>query len=66
MRKELITAIPPDEIELILKKSGAEVELIISEAKPFHGMPRYRVLLEGADEEIEKFMDVLRLARAGG
>lgn len=66
MRKELITAIPPDEIELILKKSGAKVELVISEAESFHGMPRYRVLLKGTDEEIEKFMDVLRLARAGG
>ncbi|NJE04662.1 TIGR04140 family protein [Thermococcus sp. M36] len=66
MRRELITAIPPAEIGAILEKSGAEVKIEIGEAEPFHGMPRYRLTIEGTEEEIERFMETLRLARAGG
>ncbi|NJE07676.1 TIGR04140 family protein [Thermococcus sp. M39] len=62
----IITAIPPEELEIILKKSNAAVRLEIREAEPFHGMPRYEVIIKGDKEEIEKFMKALRLARAGG
>lgn len=63
---KIITPIPPEELEIILKKSNTAVRLEIKEAEPFHGMPRYEVIIEGDKEEIEKFMEKLRLARAGG
>ncbi len=66
MRLEVITAIPPEEIREIARKSGAEVNLEFGNAEPFHGMPRYRVVVEGREEDIRKFMEKLRLARAGG
>ncbi|WP_457753990.1 TIGR04140 family protein [Thermococcus sp.] len=62
----IITPIPPEELKVILKKSNAAVRLEIKEAKPFHGMPRYEVIISGNKEEVEKFMEKLRLARAGG
>ncbi|AHF80119.1 TIGR04140 family protein [Thermococcus paralvinellae] len=62
----IITSIPPEDLEIILKKSNASVRLEIREAEPFHGMPRYEVIIEGDKKEIEKFMEKLRLARAGG
>ncbi|ASJ12593.1 TIGR04140 family protein [Thermococcus thioreducens] len=66
MRRELITAIPPGELREILGKSKAGVSISVEEAEPFHGMPRYRLTIEGTEEEIERFMETLRLARAGG
>lgn len=66
MKRTIITPIPPEELEIILRKSNAEVKLEIKETKPFYGMPRYEVEISGNGEEIEKFMRTLRLARAGG
>ncbi|MBO8174941.1 MAG: TIGR04140 family protein [Thermococcus sp.] len=63
---KIITSIPPEELKTILKKSNAAVKLEIKEVEPFHGMPRYEVIIKGSKEEIEKFMEKLRLARAGG
>ncbi|WP_335755206.1 TIGR04140 family protein [Thermococcus pacificus] len=34
--------------------------------KPFHGIPRYRARIEGPEEEVERFMERLMHARAGG
>ncbi|AIF70106.1 hypothetical protein PAP_08625 [Palaeococcus pacificus DY20341] len=66
MIKEILTAIPPNELMEILKKANVNLNALIEESEPFHGMPRWKVTLEGSEEEIEKFMEVLRLARAGG
>ncbi len=66
MKRELITVIPPGELREILRKSGAGVSISVEETEPFHGMPRYRLIIEGTREEIERFMETLRLARAGG
>ena len=66
MMKEIVTAIPPEELGEIAEKSGARVSLTVEKAEPFHGMPRYRVRIEGAEEEVERFMEQIRLARAGG
>ncbi|ASJ09335.1 TIGR04140 family protein [Thermococcus siculi] len=66
MRRELLTAVPPEEIREIAGKAKAEVSLNFEDAEPFHGMPRYRVTIEGPDDEVERFMERLRLARAGG
>ena len=66
MRLEIITAVPPEEIRLIAEKAGAGVNLEFEDAEKFHGMPRYRVIVEGPEEEVGRFMERLRLARAGG
>ncbi len=62
----LITPIPPEEVEEILKKSRARVIIKIEKAEPFHGMPRWKLTVEGNKEEIRKFMESLRRSRAGG
>jgi uncharacterized repeat protein (TIGR04140 family) len=66
MRRELTTAIPPEEIEAIVKEKGLKVKLKFEDAEPFHGMPRYRVVIEGDKEEVDRFVRRLMLARAGG
>ena len=66
MRREFITAVPPEEIREIALASGASVSLKIGEAEPFHGMPRYRVVVEGEEWEVERFMRHMMRARAGG
>ena len=66
MRKKLITAIPPDEILKIKEISKARVEIKILEAEAYFGMPRWRIVIDGSDEEVEKFMGVLMRSRAGG
>jgi len=66
MRLQITTAIPPHELEEILKKSGAGVSITVKDAEPFHGMPRWNVTVEGTEDEVERFMETLRLARAGG
>jgi uncharacterized repeat protein (TIGR04140 family) len=62
----LITPISPQEIEEILRRSGAEVELEIRETAPFHGMPRWEIRVKGSPQEIEKFLSILMRSRAGG
>ena len=66
MMREIITAVPPEELGEIAEKSGARVSLTVEKAEPFHGMPRYRVRIEGPEEEVERFMERLMHARAGG
>ena len=60
------TAIPFDELEGIRQRSGAEVKLTLLEIFERNGIVLNRVLVEGPTEEIERFMEKLRLARAGG
>ncbi|GAB6136526.1 hypothetical protein JCM16307_20750 [Thermococcus prieurii] len=60
------TAIPFDELEGIRKKSGAGVGLTLLGTIERSGITLSRVLVEGSPEEIERFMEKLRLARAGG
>ncbi|ACS89538.1 MULTISPECIES: TIGR04140 family protein [Thermococcus] len=66
MRKKLITAIPPDEVLKIKEISKAKVEIKIREVGLYFGMPRWMVVIDGSDEEVEKFMGVLMRSRAGG
>ncbi|RLF82295.1 TIGR04140 family protein [Thermococci archaeon] len=66
MRKKLMTVIPPDEILKIKEISKARVEIRIREAEVYFGMPRWRIVIDGSDEEVEKFMGVLMRSRAGG
>lgn len=66
MRKKLITAIPPDEILKIKEISKARVEIRIREVEVYFGMSRWRIVIDGSDEEVEKFMGVLMRSRAGG
>ncbi|KUH33799.1 hypothetical protein APY94_04560 [Thermococcus celericrescens] len=60
------TPIPLEELEEIMEKSGAEVKLTVLGKIERNGIPLSRVLIEGNEREIERFMETLRLARAGG
>lgn len=60
------TPIPLSELEEIREKSGAEVKLTFLGKIERNGITLNRVLVEGTLEEIERFMEKLRLARAGG
>ncbi|NJE54432.1 TIGR04140 family protein [Thermococcus sp. 21S9] len=60
------TAVPFDELEEIRGKSGAGVSLTLLETIERNGITLSRVLVEGPPTEIERFMEKLRLARAGG
>ncbi|WP_297419238.1 TIGR04140 family protein [Thermococcus sp.] len=66
MRREFITAVPPWEVREIALASGASVSLEITEAEPFRGMPRFRVVVKGGEWEVKKFMMHMMRARAGG
>ena len=66
MRRELLTPISPEELEEILVKSGAGIRLTLLGTIEKNGIVLNRVLVEGSTEEIERFMEKLRLARAGG
>ena len=60
------TPIPLNELKEIREKSGAEVKLTYFEKIDRKGITLNRVLIEGSPDEIERFMEELRLARAGG
>ncbi|EEB73464.1 TIGR04140 family protein [Thermococcus sp. AM4] len=60
------TAVPFEELEEIRRKSGAKVSLTLLETTERNGIVLNLVLLEGPPSEIERFMEKLRLARAGG
>ncbi len=60
------TAVPFDELEELRAKSGAKVRLVLLSKVERKGIRLYRVSVEGSEEEIELFMEKLRLARAGG
>jgi len=66
MRREILTPISPTELEKIRERSGAEVKLTYLEKIERNGITLNRVLIEGSPDEIERFMEKLRLARAGG
>ncbi len=66
MRREFITAVPPEEVREIALASGAFISLELREGEPFHGMPRYLVVVEGEESEVERFMTRMMRARAGG
>ena len=66
MRRELLTPISPEELEEIKIKSSAEVRLSLLERIERNGILLNRVLIEGSAEEITRFMEKLKLARAGG
>ena len=66
MRRELLTPISPEELEEIRIKSGAEVRLSLLGRVERNGILLNRVLIEGSAEEITRFMEKLKLARAGG
>ncbi|WP_099209493.1 TIGR04140 family protein [Thermococcus henrietii] len=60
------TAVPFDELEEIRRKSGAGVSLTSLGTIERSGIVLNRVLVEGPPAEIERFMEKLRLTRAGG
>lgn len=60
------TAIPFEELEEIRAKSGAAVRLALLGRVERNLIPLNRILIEGPAEEVERFMEKLRLARAGG
>ncbi|USS40726.1 TIGR04140 family protein [Thermococcus aggregans] len=66
MRKKLITALPPEEILRIKDTSKAQVKIKIREVEAYFGVPRWEVVIEGTEEEVEKFMNVLMRSRGGG
>jgi len=66
MRREILTPIPPNELEEIQARSGAEVKLTFLGKIERNGVTLNRILIEGRPREIERFMEKLRLARAGG
>ena len=66
MKRRFVTALPPEEITRIAKTTGNRVILHIEESEPFHGMPRWRVVVEGSPKEVMEFMEKLKLSRAGG
>lgn len=66
MKRSITTAIPPGELFEIIKKSEADIMVRIERGEEFYGMPRWNVVIEGSEDEIEKFMNFLRRARAGG
>jgi uncharacterized repeat protein (TIGR04140 family) len=66
MRRELLTPIPLPELEELTKRAGADVKLTLIGKSERNGIVLNKVLVEGPEEEIERFMEKLRLARAGG
>ncbi|WP_297535703.1 TIGR04140 family protein [Thermococcus sp.] len=60
------TAVPFEELEEIRRNSGAGIKLTLLGTIERNGITLNRVLLKGPPEEIERFMEKLRLARAGG
>ncbi|NJE04314.1 TIGR04140 family protein [Thermococcus sp. MV11] len=64
--KVIETPIPLTELEELAKRAGADVKLTLVGKSGRNGIALNRVLIEGPEEEIERFMEKLRLARAGG
>ncbi|WP_297062884.1 TIGR04140 family protein [Thermococcus sp.] len=60
------TPISIEELEELKKRSKAKVELVLLGKTERNGITLNRTLIEGTPEEIERFMERLRLARAGG
>ncbi|WP_461863470.1 TIGR04140 family protein [Thermococcus sp.] len=65
MKRVVVTAVPPDEIREIARRVGANVGLSVIKRESFHCIIWYHVLISGPEEEIERFMNALRLSRAG-
>ena len=66
MRRELLTPIPPHELEELTKRVRAEVKLTLLGKGGRDGIALNRVLIEGPEEDVGCFIEKLRLARAGG
>jgi len=66
MKRKSLTPIPFNELKEIRAKSGANVRLTHLGKVEMNGIPLNEVLIEGSPEEVERFMEKLRLARAGG
>lgn len=66
MKREILTPIPLDELEEIREGSGAVVTLTLLGKVERNGIPLNIVQIEGEAGEIERFMERLRMARAGG
>ncbi|AFK23139.1 TIGR04140 family protein [Pyrococcus sp. ST04] len=60
------TPIPIKELEDIKRKSKANVIVFLVEKVERNGIILNRVQILGPKEEIEKFINTLKLARAGG
>jgi len=60
------TPISMEELKEIRAKSGANVRLTPLSKVEMNGIPLNGVLIEGSPEEVERFMEKLRTARAGG
>lgn len=60
------TAVPFEELEEIRAKSGAGVKLVLLGRVERNRILLNRVLIDGPEREIQRFMEKLRLARAGG
>jgi uncharacterized repeat protein (TIGR04140 family) len=66
MRREILTPIPPGELEEIRRRSGAGVKLAFLEVVVKNKIPLNRLLIEGSKDEIKRFMESLMRARSGG
>jgi len=64
--KVIETPIPLTELEELAKRAGAEVKLTLVGKSERNGIALNRVLVEGPEEDVGRFMEKLRLARAGG
>ncbi len=60
------TAVSFEELRDIKKMSGADITLTLLKKVERNGILLNVVLIEGKAEEVERFMEKLRLARAGG
>ncbi|AMQ18762.1 TIGR04140 family protein [Thermococcus peptonophilus] len=66
MKLEILTPIPLEELEELRRRSGAEVSLRLLEVTRRNRIPLNRVLIEGEEGEVKRFMGSLMRARAGG
>ena len=60
------TAVSFEELRDIKKMSGADITLTLLKKVERNGILLNVVLIEGKAGEVERFMEKLRLARAGG
>ncbi|WP_010479335.1 TIGR04140 family protein [Thermococcus zilligii] len=60
------TPVPLKELDEIREKSGAKVSLTLLGRTWRNGIPLNRVLIQGNQGEIERFMEFLMRSRAGG
>ncbi|MFA4646011.1 TIGR04140 family protein [Pyrococcus kukulkanii] len=65
MGRIIETVLSIEELEEIKDKVGANVEIVLAGRREGK-IPLNVVLIKGSSEEVRKFLDRLKLARAGG